>query len=90
MKNRIERIVDDLTSEAVLSELVELYNSMEKEGVDSVIDAAIGHVYASALNQVALFGISCDKFEECREILNRVFEVRLLEIRHKLRLIKHR
>jgi len=50
MKNRIERIVDDLTSEAVLSELVELYNSMEKEGVDSVIDAAIGHVYASALN----------------------------------------
>jgi hypothetical protein len=90
MKNRIESIVDDLTSEAVLSDVVELYRGMGKEAVESVVDAALGHVYASALSQVALLGISCDNFEECREIFNRVFNVRLLEIRHKLRMITHR
>lgn len=90
MKNRIESIVDDLTSEAVLSEVVDIYKNMAKDGVDSVVDASIGHVYASALSQVALLGISCDKFDECREIFDRVFNVRLLEIRHKLRLITHR
>ena len=90
MKNRIEGIIDDLSSEAVMSEIVNLYRGMGKEGVDSVVDAAIGHIYASALSQVALLGISCQKFEECRNILNRLFNIRLLEIRHKLRLITHR
>lgn len=90
MKPKIESLVDGLISESVLSQLVDLYQDMDKEGVDSVGDAVIGHIYSSALSQVALMGLNEDRLDESRKMLSEIFIVRLLEIKHKLRLIINR